>query len=121
MEPSALASISALDWIVLLAYAAVLVGISLYHSRKLKTQDDVLLAGRSMSRWPIALSMYMSLFSTNTFVFVTGWLNRPNGTIWIGLQNITIMLAVPLVLWLSPSLFFRLRISTAYEYLERRF
>src|SRR3972149_7918041 len=86
--------VTTLDWTVLAAYAVVLVCISLYHSRKLKTQDDVLLAGRSMSRWPIALSMYMALFSTNTFVGVTGWLNRPNGTVWIGLQNIGIMLAV---------------------------
>ncbi len=113
--------VTTLDWTVLAAYAVVLVCISLYHSRKLKTQDDVLLAGRSMSRWPIALSMYMALFSTNTFVGVTGWLNRPNGTVWIGLQNIGIMLAVPFVVWLYPSLFFRLRISTAYEYLEKRF
>lgn len=114
-------SIATLDWLVLIAYAVLLVGISLYHSRKLKTQDDVLLAGRSMSRWPIALSMYMALFSTNTFVATTGWLSRPDGTIWIGLRNIGMMTAVPLVVWLYPALFFRLRISTAYEYLEKRF
>jgi solute:Na+ symporter, SSS family len=110
-----------LDWITIVAYAMILCGIALYHSRKMKSQDDILLAGRSMSRWPIALSMYMALFSTNTFVGVTGWLNKPNGTVWIGLQNIGMVTAVPLVIWLYPSFFFRLRISTAYEYLERRF
>jgi SSS family transporter len=110
-----------LDWITIVAYGLVLCGIALYHSRKMKTQDDILLAGRSMSRWPIAMSMYMALFSTNTFVGVTGWLNRPNGTVWIGLQNIGIILAVPFVVWLYPVFFFRLRVSTAYEYLERRF
>ncbi len=115
------ANINTIDLLTLLAYVAVLGAISLYHSRKLKTQDDVLLAGRSMSRWPIALSMYMALFSTNTFVGVTGWMNRPDGTIWIGLRSIGMMLAVPLIVYLYPSLFFRLRISTAYEYLEKRF
>lgn len=114
-------TLGAADWIVLVAYALVLVMIAVYHSRRMKTQDDIFLAGRSMSRWPIALSMYMALFSTNSFVGVTGWVNRDGGTIWIGLQNIGIILAVPFVVYLFPTLFYRLRISTAYEYLEKRF
>ncbi|MDP2997754.1 MAG: hypothetical protein Q8N47_09715, partial [Bryobacterales bacterium] len=88
---------NALDTLTLLAYAAMLVGIALYHSRKIRARDDYFLAGRSMSRWPIALSMYVALFSTNTFVGVIGWVNRPEGTLWIGLQNIGMILAVPLV------------------------
>ncbi len=110
-----------LDAATLLAYTAMLVAIALYHSRKIRARDDYFLAGRSMSRWPIALSMYVALFSTNTFVGVIGWVNRPDGTFWIGLQSVGIILAIPLVVWLFPAVFFRLRISTAYEYLERRF
>jgi hypothetical protein len=37
------------------------------------------------------------------------------------LQSIGIILAVPLVVALFPSIFFRLKLTTAYEYLERRF
>lgn len=48
--------------------------------------------------------MYMALFSTNNFLGVTGWVNRPDGTIWIALQNIGIILAVPLIVWLYPTL-----------------
>jgi SSS family transporter len=99
----------------------MLVGIALWHSRRITKREDYFLAGRSMSRWPIAMSMYVALFSTNTFIGVIGWVNRADGTIWIGLQNIGIILAVPLVVALYPDIFFRLRISTAYEYLERRF
>ena len=114
-------TITLIDWITLSTYTLVLIGIALYSFKKIKRQDDIFLAGRSMSRWPIALSMYMALFSTNSLLGVTGWLNRETGTIWIGLQNIGIVMAVPVVIWLYPSLFFKLRISTAYEYLERRF
>lgn len=121
MMSSVPSTLNLLDWASLLAYAALLVGISIYHSRRIKARDDYYLAGRSMSRWPIAMSMYVALFSTNTFVGVIGWVNRPNGTIWIGLQNIGIILAVPLVVALFPSVFFRLKLTTAYEYLERRF
>ncbi|MEP0844607.1 MAG: hypothetical protein HRF43_18055, partial [Phycisphaerae bacterium] len=110
-----------LDWATVVVFALVLVGVALYHARKLRAQDDVYLAGRSMSRWPIAISMYMALFSTNTLLGSTGWLLRPDGTVWVGLQHVGIIMVVPLVVWLYPALFFRLRIRTAYEYLEQRF
>ncbi len=110
-----------LDWICIAIYSLALLGIAGYHYRKLKRQDDIFLAGRSMSRWPIAISMYMAVFSTNSFLGSTGWVNRPDGTVWIGLQTFGIILAVPFIVWLYPTLFFRLRITSAYEYLDRRF
>jgi len=114
-------AVDRLDWICIALYAVVLLGIAAWHAGKMKHQDDVLLAGRSMASWPIAISMYMALFSTNTFLGYTGWLNRPDGTIWVGLQTVGILLAVPVVVWLYPALFFRLRITSAYEYLSLRF
>ena len=110
-----------IDWMVIGAYVVVLAAIAIYHWRNMKRQDDVFLAGRTMSRWPVALSMFMALFSTNSFVGLIGWLNREEGTIWIICQNFGIIASVPLVIWLYPALFFRLRVTTAYEYLERRF
>ncbi len=110
-----------IDWVCVFVYGSGLLGIALFHMRSIRKQDDVFLAGRSMGKWPIAFSMYMALFSTNTFLGVTGWLNRPEGTIWIGLKVISALLAVPVVIWLYPTLFYRLRITTAYEYLDKRF
>jgi SSS family solute:Na+ symporter len=114
-------TLSLADWAVLAGYLAMLIFIALYQQRTVKARDDLFLAGRSMSRWPVAISMYVALFSSNTMLGVIGWVNRPDGTVWIGLQNIGIILAVPAVVWLYPDIFFRLRITTAYEYLERRF
>src|SRR4051794_33877069 len=111
-------SIDSLDSLCIVIYFLILFGMALYHSRKIRHQDDVFLAGRSMSRWPIAISMYMALFSTNTFLGYTGWVNRPNGTVWIGLQTIGIMFAVPVVIALFPELYFRLRLTSVYEYLD---
>ncbi len=116
-----ISGITGLDLACIAVYAACLFAIAIWHSRKLKREDDIFLAGRSMSRWPIAASMYMALFSTNTFLGVTGWVNRPDGTVWIGLQTVGIVMAMPFVIWLYPSLFFRLRITSAYQYLEKRF
>ena len=114
-------TIAPFDWLIILIYITCLIVLSLYSSKKIKRQEDIFLAGRSMKRWPIALSMYMALFSTNSLLGVIGWLNQDGGTIWIGLQNIGIIMAVPLVIWLYPTLFFKLKINTAYEYLEKRF
>jgi SSS family transporter len=110
-----------LDWLVIPVYIFGLGAIAVYHWRKLKRQDDVFLAGRSMSHWPVAISMFMALFSTNTFIGTIGWMNRPKGTFWYITQIIGSICAVPLAVSLFPALFYRLRISTAYEYLERRF
>jgi len=74
------------DWIVIIIYILSLMTMTLYMSRSVKKRDDIFLAGRSMTGWPVALSLYMALFSTNSFLGVIGWLNRDNGTIWIGLQ-----------------------------------
>ena len=114
-------SLDLTDSLSIFLYCLVLFGIALYQSRKLKRQDDIYLAGRSMSRWPIAISMYMAIFSTITFLGSTGWVSRPHGTIWIGVQSFGSMLAVPLVVELYPALYFRLRITSAYEYLNLRF
>ncbi|MEK7405011.1 MAG: hypothetical protein AAB225_07875 [Acidobacteriota bacterium] len=68
--------LSLLDALTLFGYAAMLIAIALYHARKIRVRDDYYLAGRTMSRWPIAL---------------------------------------------YPRMSYRLRITTAYEYLEKRF
>ena len=116
-----LQGLSFLDGAILVLYLAGLAAVALYHSRKMHSQEDYFLAGRSMSQWPIAFSMFVALFSTNSFLGVTGWVNREDGTIWIGLQNLGILLVVPAVIALYPKIFFRLRLTTAYEYLEKRF
>jgi SSS family transporter len=122
VTPAAMhASIDWIDGASIAGYLLCLAAIALYHTRKMKRAEEMFVAGRSMTGWPIAISMYMALFSTNTFLAYTGWVNRPNGTVWIGLQTVGIVLAVPFVVWLYPALFFRLRVISAYEYLSKRF
>lgn len=70
-----LQGISLLDGAIQVLYLLGLTAIALYHSRKMRSQEDYFLAGRSMSQWPIAFSMFVALFSTNSFLGVTGWVN----------------------------------------------
>ena len=114
-------TIGVYDWVVIIMYLLLLLVLTVFLSGSNKKRDDIFLAGRSMKRWPVSLSMYMAVFSTISFLGVIGWLNEENGTIWIGLQNIGIIMAIPFVVWLYPSLFYKLNITTAYEYLEKRY
>ena len=61
-----------LDGLLIRACTLALLGIALYHSRKVRRQGDVLRAARSISQCPIGLSM-------NTFLGDTGWVNRLYG------------------------------------------
>ena len=56
-----------------------------------------------MSKWPIAISMYSGGVQHEHLLGFTGWVNRPRGTIWICLR-LRILMAVPLIVWLYPTL-----------------
>lgn len=74
--------ISALDWLVILAYLAVMLYIG-YHSMKtVKTDEDFVLAGRNVGNIYIILSLFASftglsgLFGTPQYVYeygIAGW------------------------------------------------
>jgi hypothetical protein len=53
--------------------ALALLGIALYLSRKVRRHGHVLLSARWLSRWPIAISIYVAQFSTIGFLGYTGW------------------------------------------------
>lgn len=73
---------SALDWLVILAYLAVMLYIG-YHSMKtVKTDEDFVLAGRNVGNIYIILSLFASftglsgLFGTPQYVYeygIAGW------------------------------------------------
>ncbi len=69
---------SALDWLVILAYLAVMLYIG-YHSMKtVKTDEDFVLAGRNVGNIYIILSLFASftglsgLFGTPQYVYEYG-------------------------------------------------
>lgn len=111
-----------LNWLDLAVIVAYLIGMSLmgvYFSRRHSTTDDYFLGGRSFKGWVIGLSMVGTSISSVSFIgfpaegFKAGWL----------LMIINFMVPVGLV---AASYFFlpfyrRNKITSAYEYLERRF
>jgi len=57
-----------LNYIVLLLYFLGLIAVSWMMSRRIKSSEDMFIAGRSSSWWLSGMSTYMTIFSASTFV-----------------------------------------------------
>ncbi|HPD17779.1 MAG TPA: sodium/solute symporter [Planctomycetota bacterium] len=109
----------ALDYMVLAAYLLALVAIGFYIAPREKSTDDFFLAGRRVPWWAAGLSIFGTQLSAITFlsipaaVFATDWVPF--------LANLCIVLVAPVVVYFYLPFFRRLNVTTAYEYLEKRF
>lgn len=61
-----------LDYLVILFYFIGLVAVSVIMSRKIKSSEDMFIAGRNSSWWLSGVSSYMTIFSASTFVIWGG-------------------------------------------------
>jgi Na+/proline symporter len=107
------------DWAVLGVYVAAIVAFGLWVGRNTRGLDDFFLAGREMRWWAAGLSVMATQISAITFVGTTGQAYT-NGmrfvAFYFGLPFAMVVLSMTLV-----PFFYRARVFTAYEYLERRF
>ncbi len=109
----------ALDWAVLIGYLGLSAGVGLMQFQKKESAEDYLLAGRRFSWGPVALSVVATLFSALSFVGIPAEAYR------FGLQfylvAFTLPMVAPIVILVFLPLYDRLRVVSAYEYLEKRF
>ncbi len=117
--PASSSGFSTLDYSTLIAYFAVLVVMGIYFAGKGSSTDDFFLAGRRMPWWATGLSIFGTQLSSISFmavpakVYATDW-------VYFLLQMTIVMIAVPVVFFYLPY-FRRVRMTSAYEYLESRF
>ena len=108
-----------LDWAVLGASLLFIVGYGTWRSRKQKGLEGYLLAGRSQAWWTVALSIMATQASAITFLSTPGQAFADGMRFvqfYFGLPVAMVILCVTVV-----PLFHRLKVYTAYEYLEGRF
>lgn len=108
-----------LDWVVVAAYLIWIVWDGLRRSHNTTEVEGYFLANRSLPWWAVGLSVMATQLSAITLVGTTGQ-GYADGMRFIqfyfGLPLAMIILSVTLV-----PFFYRARVFTAYEYLERRF
>src|SRR5919108_6671931 len=109
----------ALDWAVVAAYIAWLVWDGLKRTKLERTTESYFLANRSLPWWAVGLSVMATQLSAITLVGTTGQ-GYNDGLRFVqfyyGLPLAMVILCVTLV-----PFFYRAKVYTAYEYLERRF
>jgi SSS family solute:Na+ symporter len=112
-------ALTTVDIIAFVGFLAIVIGISLYASRKEDTSEDYFLAGRNLSWWLIGFSLIASNISTEHFVGMAG----RGYELGLAIASYEWMAAVTLVvvaLWFLPK-FLRSGIYTIPEYLEYRY
>jgi Na+/proline symporter len=108
-----------LDWTVLGVYLVGIVAFGIWAGRGNEKMDDFFLAGRGMRWWAVGLSVMATQISAITFIGTTGQAYTD------GMRFLVVYFALPfamviLCVTLVP-FFYRSGVTTAYEYLERRF
>ena len=108
-----------LDWIVLFATLLFIVLYGIYKSRGKKNLDSYLLANREMPWYNVGLSVMATQASAITFLSAPGQ-GFTDGTrfvqFYFGLPLAMIVLCITFI-----PIYHRLKVYTAYEYLEQRF
>lgn len=108
-----------LDYVVIVLYLIILVGMGAYFTRKGKTTEDYFKAGKRIPWWAAGISIFATSLSAITYMAVPA---KAYSTDWLFFfLSMSQILTVPLVIWLVLPFFRRLNVTTAYEYLEQRF
>ncbi|HEY4151552.1 MAG TPA: sodium:solute symporter [Chitinophagaceae bacterium] len=107
------------DWIVLVVTLAAIIAYGLYKSRTSRNLDGYFLSNRTMPWWLVLLSIMGTQASAITF------LSAPGQAYTDGMRFVQNYFGLPLAMVVVSitfvPIFHKLKIYTAYEYLENRF
>jgi SSS family transporter len=113
------ATVGTANLITLVAYLAAMLGIGFYFSRKERSTDRFFRGGQTLPWWAVGLSIYATMLSSITYMslpakaYVTDWSYF--------FVNLAILAVAPLVIVVYLPFYRRLNVTSAYEYLEKRF
>lgn len=108
-----------LNWILLISYLAGMLGLGYFFMKREKGTEDFFKGGGRIPWWAAGMSIFATMLSAITFmsipakVYATDWKYFP-------MAIAILIMAFPVVKYYLP-FFRRLKVTTAYEYLERRF
>lgn len=112
-------SFGVINYTVLIVYLLAMFAIGAWLARKQNSADMFFLGGRKLPWLAVAMSMYASLTSAVTYLGLPGTAYGEN----VSLIIVCIMSPVvaPFILWLFYPFYDRLKVTTSYEYILRRF
>lgn len=108
-----------LNWTVLLLYLAGMLLLGYYFMRREASSEDFFKGGGRIPWWAAGISIYATMLSAITYMaipakaFATDWTYYP-------MLVMIMVVSFPVIKYYLP-FFRRLNVTSAYEYLERRF
>lgn len=108
-----------MDYFVLFAYLASQLLMGFYFATRGKSTDDFFMAGRRIPAWAAGVSIFGTQLSAITFMSVPAKAYATNWTYF--LTGMGIIAVAPIVIYVYLPFYRRLNITSAYEYLEKRF
>jgi len=109
----------ALDIGAVALYMLATAAIALVCARKQGSTDEFFLGGRRMPWFAVGLSIMATLMSTISYLAVPGEMIQHGIAMFAGTMAMPFIVLVIFFLWIP--FFMRLRLTSAYEYLEQRF
>ena len=113
--------LSLLDYIAFIGFLLLVIGVSLWQSRKEEDTADYFLAGRGLAWWAIGLSLIASNISTEHFVGMAGQGFKEGIGMAIASYEWIAALALVIVAFFFLPRFLKAGIYTMPEYLEYRY
>lgn len=107
------------DWIVIGLYFIVIFLIGLFFSKRTKSTDDYFKAGGRVPALVTAMSIYATALSSISFIAIPA--SVYNNSWLLGMAPLGIILMVLWAAYTFVPFFRRINVTTAYEYLGRRF
>ncbi len=108
-----------MNYLILFLYLLISLAIGIYFSRKQKSTEDFFVGGGRVPWWASGLSVFGTLLSAITFMaipaksFISDWSYF--------FLNIAAIVITPVIALIFIPYFNKLKVSTAYEFLETRF
>jgi len=117
-----LGSLTQLDWTIICAYLAGIMGFAIWLSRGQNSREDYYVGSRRVGPWPVALSIMATQCSTNSILGAPAFVAfaAGGGLVWLQYELALPLAMIFLILFVMP-LFRHLKLVSIYVYLELRF
>ena len=111
---------SPLDWLIILVYMAVSLGVGIYFRKRASSNiSEYFISGRNLPWWLLGTSMVATTFAADTPLVITGWV-RTDG-IWKNWFWWNYMFSHVLAVFLFSKLWRRAEVITDNELIEMRY
>ena len=107
------------NYIVLIAYLAVMLGMGFYFSKRNNASDKFFKGGGKIPWWAAGISIFATALSAITFLSIPA--KTYSGDWRMFMYNMAIIMVVPIVIHFFLPYVKKLKVASIYQYLEERF